>query len=169
MDYEQAEKILNADVWRISKSTEGERKIFADQKEGGFFTFVLKSGQRFVSHFSEEGYNILNKKRRLTFRPIPVGNKLIGLEEFSWIVPVGIFSDFLSGGSQEEFKFSEDIAEKDKQLYMDLLDSRPFDPMSGTDGPIPLFYKADEKAKDYFRNCRKSLQQSKSIKSNQGR
>ena len=76
--------ILDRKVFFVRESMDKEKELFPDKKEGGFFTFALESGQKFVANFSEEGIG-RKKNRIMTFRPL---NKMVkGLKEFSWQFP----------------------------------------------------------------------------------
>ena len=148
MEYQKMEAILDSKVVSVKRSTEKEKEIFSDQKEGGFFTFDLASGQKFAACFTEEGKG-LRKKRRLTFRPL--NHVIKGLKEVSYTDPCNTLGEIFLGGQEEEFKFEDGLSENDKESFTDILAfGRPGDMDSRPENPAFLD-KALQISKAYFR------------------
>lgn len=137
-------KILDRNVFVVRKATKEEKGIFSDKKEGGFFTFALESGQKFVACFSEEGKG-LRKKRMLTFRPL---NRMIkGLKEVSYTLP----NLWNFGVTEDAYKFSKGISEGEKEACMAVLRPGRADICESViDDDPKLLKKALEVSKTYF-------------------
>ena len=144
MVQKEINRILDRNVFFVREATEKEKGVFSDRSEGGFFTFALESGQKFVACFSEEGRG-LKKEKRLTFRPL---NKMVdGLKEFSWIVPsILSFTEV-----QAEYKFEEGVPKDVKRNFMYVLAPGCSGDMLGQSWDNPkLLKKALEVQKAYF-------------------
>lgn len=138
---EKISQILAGRVSSVCESTEEEKKLFRDKTKGGFFTFSLSSGQKFVAYFSKN-----EDKRKMIFRPL---NKLIeGLKEFSWKTHEGII---LYANSEFDIKFFDGVSEKEKDNIKEFLS--PSNRLSSDICyPYPLLEKAISVSDAYF-NC----------------
>ncbi len=135
-------QILDREVFFVRPSMEEEKKLLFDKEDGGFFTFALESGQKFVACFTEEGKG-LKRERKLVFRPL---NKMIkGLKEFSWQFSASPFFRVID----DKYEFEEGISEAEKAFCMDVLEPGRADFDEQKDNP-KLLKKALSVSAAYF-------------------
>lgn len=79
----RVKEILSAPITLCRPSTEQERKIFGDKKDGYFYTVGLASGQKFAAHIGEDEDKI-GPTEVFTLRPLE--NLLPNLREIQWVV-----------------------------------------------------------------------------------
>ena len=75
MNEKEIRRILLAEVSDVRCATDEEVKTFADKPDGVLFVLGVKTGQKFLAHFSKEN-------EEYTFRPM--GDCLPNLKEFKW-------------------------------------------------------------------------------------
>jgi len=112
MEKSEVKRILSAPICFLLRSTDEERNVFADKKDGYFYTFKLASGQRFVGYVPEE-------EEVYTFRPL--NNLVPNLKELQWKKTKDI-SDL---GYETIFRTSENTEEAEKQAYREVFVPKP--------------------------------------------
>lgn len=114
MDSESTRQILTAPIVLLRPSTEEERGLFHNKKNGWFYTFGLKSGQSFVARFSKGN----DEQNIFLFRPLK--NLVPQLAQFQWQRRKHLFTVFpiylttcqtTPMTSQEETKILAEILE----------------------------------------------------------
>ena len=109
------QQVLSAPITLCRRSTDAEKKVLADKKDGYFYTIGLASGQKFVAHMGE---NKDAGEIEEVFTLRPVKNLLPSLREIQWVVS-RVFGEH---GVSTNCHLSVPVSKEEEQEYQQTLE-----------------------------------------------